>query len=491
MTPPSPDAAVSLRGIVKRFPGVLADDRVDLDVAPGEIHALMGENGAGKSTLMSVLYGLHRPDAGTIRLHGREVSFRSPAQAIDAGIGMVQQGFALFGELTVTENVVYGSEPTRRGLLDRRAATARVAELAERHRLDVRPGARVRDLPVGVRQRVELLKLLHRGADVLILDEPTAVLTPAETERLFATLRDLAADGRTVLFVSHKIQEVLSVSDNVTVLRDGRVSARGRTAEFAAAGLAAAMTGRDVDLDRVHAPGRPGEPVLDVALDDVACTVRAGEIVGIAGVAGNGQTELVEAITGARTAQGAIRLRGRDLRGLNVGERRRAGLAHVPEDRAETGSAPTAPVRDNLLTGFQRRLSHRGFLRPRAVAGHAREILERFDVRAAHPGVPMGTLSGGNQQKAIVGRELTHDAPLLIAEQPTRGVDVGAIENIHTRLVEYRDAGHAILLISAELSEILALSDRVLVFYEGRIAAEFARGEANQDNVGLAMAGGA
>ncbi|WP_233599083.1 ABC transporter ATP-binding protein [Amycolatopsis sp. WAC 01375] len=504
MTPPSPDA-VSLRGIVKRFPGVLANDHVDLDVGSGEIHALMGENGAGKSTLMSVLYGLHRPDEGTISLHGKEVSFGSPAQAIDAGVGMVQQGFALFGELTVTENVVFGSEPTRRGLLDRKAATARVSELIERHGLRLRPGDRVRDLPVGLRQRVEILKLLYREAGVLILDEPTAVLTPPETERLFGVLRALAAEDRTILLVSHKLQEVLAVSDHVTVLRDGRVSARGRTSDQTAAGLAAAMTGRVVDLDRVHPAGKPGDTVLEARsltvpgaegkplLDNVSLAVRAGEIVGVAGVAGNGQAELSDAITGLRKTGGTIVLNGQSLDGLSVRARRDAGLAHVPEDRAEVGSAPTAGLRENLAVGFHRKrpLVRKGFLRRKAIDEHASAIIEDYDVRASGPAAAMGTLSGGNQQKAIFGRELTHDAPFLLVEQPTRGVDVGAIENIHARLVAHRDAGHAVLLISAELSEILALSDRVLVLFEGRIVAEFTKDEADQHTIGLAMAGGA
>ncbi|WP_157233879.1 ABC transporter ATP-binding protein [Kibdelosporangium phytohabitans] len=449
-----------MRGIVKRFPGVLANDHVDLDVGAGEVHALMGENGAGKSTLMSILYGLCRPDSGTVALGGEPVGFDSPAQAIEAGVGMVQQEFALFPQLTVAENVVFGREPTRAGLLDRRAAVRVVDELIARHDLRVRPGDRVGDLPVGLRQQVEILKLLYRSADVLILDEPTAVLTPAETERLFGVLRALADEGRTVLFVSHKLHEILAVSDQVTVMRDGKVSAHGPAAEFTPHSLASAMTGREIDLDRVHPPGTPGEPVLELP----ELTVRAGEIVGIAGVAGNGQNVLVSRITGA---------------------------AHVPEERGETGSAASASVADNLAVGFHRRgpLLRGGLLRPSEMRKHARAIIERFDVRATER-QPMGTLSGGNQQKAILGRELTHDSPLLVVEQPTRGVDVGAIENIHARLVAYRDAGHGILLVSSELSEILALSDRILVMYEGRITAEFSRADADPDRIGLAMAGG-
>ena len=499
MTQQQPEPAVALQGIVKRFPGVLANDHVDLTVAPGEIHALMGENGAGKSTLMSILYGLSQPDAGTIELAGRPVSVTSAAAAIEAGIGMVQQGFALFDTLSVTDNVIFGAEPTRRGLLDRRAARTAVADLIERHGLRLRPTDRVGDLPVGVRQQVEILKLLYREARVLILDEPTAVLTPAETERLFDVLRGLAAEGRTIVFVSHKLHEVLALSDNVTVLRDGRVTLSCATADTDRAGLAAAMTGRDVELDKVYPIGAPGDVLLSAqgltirghpALDEVSLDVRAGEVVGIAGVAGNGQTELVAAIAGLRSLDaGTVTVLGRDVTRLSVRERRKAGVAHVPEDRASVGGAPGARLADNLAVGFQRRLARRGLLRPRAVRDHARAIIERFGVRAATDTVPLRTLSGGNQQKAILGRELAHDAPVLLVEQPTRGVDIGAVVQIHQRIVEYRDAGHAVLLVSAELSEIRALADRVLVMYEGRVVATFTKDEATYEALGLAMAG--
>ncbi|OLF14652.1 heme ABC transporter ATP-binding protein [Actinophytocola xanthii] len=481
---------------------MLANDHVDLTVAAGEIHALMGENGAGKSTLMSILYGLLRPDAGTIELAGREVSFDSPARAIAAGVGMVQQGFALFDSMSVVDNVVYGAEPTRRGLLDRRAATAAVRELIERHELRLRPGDRAGDLPVGSRQQVEILKLLYRQARVLVLDEPTAVLTPAEADRLFVVLRELAADGRTVLLVTHKLHEVTAVGEAVTVLRDGRVTMTAPTRGLDQGRLAAAMTGREVDLDRVYPPGRPGAEALTVrnltvrrgdrrVLDDVSLTVRAGEIVGVAGVAGNGQTELVAAIAGLLPADGTVRLGERDVHALGVRERRAAGLAHVPEDRGEVGAAPTARLADNLAVGFHRRppLLRRGLLRPEAVRDHAERIVTRFGVRAPGVSAPMRTLSGGNQQKAILGRELAQEAPVLVVEQPTRGVDIGAVVGIHTELVAYRDAGHAILLVSAELSEVLGLSDRVLVMYEGRVVAEFAKDEADAEAIGLAMAG--
>ncbi|MPZ84499.1 MAG: ATP-binding cassette domain-containing protein [Actinophytocola sp.] len=492
---------------------MLANDHVDLTVAAGEIHALMGENGAGKSTLMSILYGLLRPDEGDIEVAGRAVSFGSAAQAIAAGIGMVQQGFALFDSLSVVDNVIYGAEPTRRGLLDRRTARTAVAELIERHQLRLRPGDRVGDLPVGVRQQVEILKLLYRRARVLVLDEPTAVLTPAETDRLFAVLRDLAADGHTVLLVTHKLHEVEAVSDNVTVLRDGKVTMRGPTAATGRAELATAMTGREIDLDRVYPAGRPGAEALSVhgltisgrtihgtgrpVLDDVSLSVRTGEIVGIAGVAGNGQTELVAAIAGLLPVDaGSILLGEREIGGLGVRERRSAGIAHVPEDRTDVGAAPVARLADNLAVGFHRMppLLRRGLLRPAAIREHAERIVERFGVRASGPAAPMRTLSGGNQQKAILGRELAHEAPVLLVEQPTRGVDIGAVVGIHTELVAHRDAGHAVLLVSAELSEVLGLADRILVMFEGKVVAEFAKGqftndEVTVDAVGLAMAG--
>ncbi|HSK95540.1 MAG TPA: ATP-binding cassette domain-containing protein, partial [Euzebyales bacterium] len=373
--------------------------------------------------------------------------------------------------------------------------------LIERHGLRLRPTDRVGDLPVGLRQQVEILKLLYRDARVLILDEPTAVLTPAETDRLFDVLRGLAAEGRTILFVSHKLHEVLALSDNITVLRDGRVTLSCATADTDRAALAATMTGRDVELDKMYPVGSPGEVLLSAqgltihghpALHDVSLEVRAGEVVGIAGVAGNGQNELVAAIAGLRRlAAGTGTVVGRDVTSLPVRARRAAGLAHIPEDRAEVGSAPGATLADNLAVGFQRRLARRGFLRPRAIREHGAAIVDEYGVRAASDTVPMRTLSGGNQQKAILGRELTHDAPVLLVEQPTRGVDIGAVVQIHQRIVEYRDAGHAVLLVSAELSEIRALADRVLVMYEGRVVAALGKDEATYEALGLAMAGGA
>ncbi|MFC9294523.1 ABC transporter ATP-binding protein [Streptomyces sp. NPDC057011] len=494
LLPSSPsEPVVELRGITKRYPGTLANDAVDLSVRRGEIHALMGENGAGKSTLMSILYGTQRPDAGTIRVEGREVAFSGPADAIAAGLGMVHQSFRLFDSLTVAENVVFRAEPGRFGLLDRAAARRLVVELAEEHGLPVDPDAPVATLPVGVRQRVEILKLLYRGARVLILDEPTAVLTPGEAGRLLAVLKSLAAQGRSVILVTHKLHEVLEGSDNVTVLRDGRVTARLRTADTTAEEIAEAMTGRRVALDRVHPPGTPGEAVLSVsAVRGVDLTVRAGEIVGIAGVAGNGQSELVEALAGLRpVGSGRVELAGRDITHAPPARRRTAGLAYIPEDRSAVGTAPAASVAENLAMGHHRRplATRRGLLHPEALRAHARVLIERFGIKTHSPAAPAGALSGGNLQKLLVGRELAHEAPLLLVEQPTRGVDIGAVRHIHDQLIAYRDAGHAILLVSAELSEIQALSDRILVMYEGRIAASYTRDEADERALGLAMAG--
>ncbi|MFD2092122.1 ABC transporter ATP-binding protein [Blastococcus deserti] len=494
-----------MTGIVKRFGDVVANDSADLELAAGEIHALVGENGAGKSTLMSVLYGLIAPDSGEIRVEGRPVTFRSPVDAVAAGMGMVHQAFRLFPSMTVAENVVYRAE-TRgtAGLLDRRAAVRAVQELSERYGLRVDPRARVRNLSVGVLQRVEILKALHREAQVLILDEPTAVLTPQETRLLFDVLRGLREAGRTVVIVTHKLGEVLELSDKVTVLRDGRTVARLVTAETDGAEIARHMTGRAVDLEGHYVAGAPGRPALHVegltvgpptgrpVVDGVSLSVRAGEIVGIAGVAGNGQVELLEAIAGLRAARsGSVRIGDHRLDGLSAGRRREAGVAYVPEDRAATGSAVAASVTDNLAIGFHRRPPlRRGWrLDGGAMRSHARQIIEHFDIKVSSPSVPAGTLSGGNLQKLVVGREMAHDAPVLLVDQPTRGVDIGAIENIHARLRGYRDAGHAVLLASAELGELMALADRLLVMFGGRVVADLARGEATEENVGLAMAG--
>jgi simple sugar transport system ATP-binding protein len=480
-------------GIVKRYGGLLANDRVDLFVERGEIHAIMGENGAGKSTLMSILYGLQRPDEGCVRLRGEEVHFRSALDAIARGMGMVHQAFKLFNSLSVWENIVYGAEPRRN-----------VANLAERHRLAVDPDAIVGKLSVGVRQRVEVLKALYREAQILILDEPTAVLTPQERDGLFGVIRHLAAEGRTVLFVTHKLHEVMAVTDRVTVLRDGRVVERMKTGETTAREIVRAMTGRSVSLKIEKASAQPGAPLLEAIdvtiaslggrplVDKVTLKVRAQEIVGIAGVAGNGQSELVEALVGLRALDGGrVLVGGVDVTGADVAARREAGVAYIPEDRATVGAALGASATDNLAMGFHRRppLAHGGLIDAAAMASRARALIVKFGVKIASERAPVGSLSGGNLQKVVVARELSHEALVLVAEQPTRGVDVGATEFIHNQLVAERDAGRAVLLVSAELNEILALSDRILVMYEGRILADVPREQANEETLGLLMAG--
>jgi simple sugar transport system ATP-binding protein len=497
-------AYLEMIDIVKRYPGVLANDHVELTVERGEIHAVMGENGAGKSTLMSILYGLQTPDEGYIRFKGSTVVLKSPLDAIAHGIGMVHQAFKLFESLTVWENVVYRREPRRGLFIDGARARAQVAELARRHGLPIDPRARVANLAVGVRQRLEILKALYRDAQVLILDEPTAVLTPAEVGTLFTVMKSLAAAGCTILLVTHKLNEVMAVTDRITVLRNGRVAERLVTADTTPDAIVRAMTGQHVTLQRPKQPREPGAPKLEArnliveqhgrrVVDDVSLTVCSGEIVGIAGVAGNGQSELIEALMGLTPIErGMVRIEGKDVTHGAVAAHRAAGVSYIAEDRARTASAATASATDNLAMGFHRTppLARRGLLQPRAMRAWARGLIERFDIKIASTDTPVGTLSGGNLQKVVTARELAHDAAVLIAEQPTRGVDVGAIAFIHGELLKERERGHGILLVSAELSEILALADRILVMYEGRIVAEFARAAADEATLGLYMAGG-
>jgi simple sugar transport system ATP-binding protein len=490
-------SAVELLGVEKRYGPVVALDGVDLRVARGEVHAVVGENGAGKTTLMSVLAGAVEPDAGEIRLGGSRVGIGSVEDAYAHGIGMVHQHFRLFRELTVAENVVMGREPRRRGGYDHAAAEALVAELGRRHGLRIDPRARVGDLSVGDQQRVEILRALHRAADVLILDEPTAVLTPQETEGLFAVARELAAEGRTVLFISHKLREVLAVSDTVTVMRRGQVTGTRRADETDAAELTRLMVGRAVEGLRVEAAEPPGEPALEVrgldgpGLHGIDLEVRTGEIVGVAGVDGNGQTELAETLAGLRGADaGTVRIGGADLTGASVAERRAAGLAYIPDDRYARGLARAASVSDNLLMGRHRgRLAPRGMLDRRAIGERARGLVERFDVRVGSVADAAATLSGGNAQKLVIARELAGDPSLVIAAQPTRGIDVGAAEFVHSELRARRDAGAGVLLISADLDELLAVADRIVVLYDGRIAGESPAAGADEHAIGLLMAG--
>ena len=500
-----PAPAVVMRGIVKRYAtGTVANRGVGLRVNAGEIHALVGENGAGKSTLMSILYGLEHRDEGEIALFGQPVSFRSPVDAIAAGLGMVHQNFKLVPSFTVAENVVLGHEPTRRTLIDRRRTFATVRELSDRFGLRVEPGARLAEASVGVRQRVEILKALYRRARVLILDEPTAVLTPQETDDLFDVLRGLAAGGMTIIIVTHKLQEVMAISASITVLRDGCNAATMRTADTTAAEIARAMTARNIDVEEVHRPGEPAGIVLAVeglavhrsgraVVDKVSLTVRAGEIVGIAGVAGNGQEELIEAITGVGLqSKGTVSVNGSDVSGSSVHAHRAAGVAYIPEDRHEVGAAAGATLRENAVMGFHGRPPLCGRLKlldTTAMKAHTQRLLHDYDVKAESESVHADSLSGGNLQKLIVGREMMHGASLLVAQQPTRGLDIGSVQHIHQKIRDYRDAGHAVLLVSSELQEILTLSDHVLVMYGGRIVASWPRDQATLQQLGLAMAG--
>ncbi len=499
-------ALVELRGITKRFPGgTLANDAIDLELRRGEILALLGENGAGKSTLMSILYGLYRPDAGEIRLRGQAVRFRSAHDAIRHGFGMVHQDFMLVPTLSVAENLMLGQPSPRAPLLaDRRTVAARITELARRHGLAVDPDARVDSLSVGQQQRVEILKALYRGAEILILDEPTAVLTPQEADELLAGLRTLAADGRSIVFISHKLDEALRLADRVAVLRSGRLVATVLPGEIDNRGLGQLMVGRELgDVVATHSAGQR-EPRLVLsdleaaddrglpALRGIDLVVHAGEIVGIAGVDGNGQRELEEVITGLRPLRrGRILLAGHDVTVAPTRERLTAGLGYVASDRYGRALLRDFAIADNLvLERFDRApFSRAGILDRAAIERHARQLVEAFDIRAASSQTPAGRLSGGNAQKVVLARALSREPTVLLVCQPTRGVDVGAIEQVHGGLLSRRDAGMAILLISTELDEVLALSDRILVLSAGRIAGERRAGAAHVEELGLLMGG--
>lgn len=496
---------LELVGITKRFPGVTACDDVDLSVLPSQVHAIVGENGAGKSTLMSILYGLYAPDEGHVLIRGVEVSFKSPLDAMGAGLGMVFQAFKQFPTLTVAENVIYRDEPTRwRMMLDLPKANGRVADLGDQYGLAVDPRMRIEDLSVGERQRVEILKALYRDAQILILDEPTGVLTPQETDALFDVLRRLRSDGRTIILVTHKLREVMELSDCVTVLRRGRVVAERETYETNPTELSTFMTGRVVDLTARVPEREPGSVVLSVedlsvvsddgldVVSNVSLDVREGEIVGIAAIAGNGQEDLMSSIAGLSAyAAGSISVSGIPIDETSVEERRRRFIAYIPEDRHGVGSASNGSISDNLLMGYQQeeRIQHRGLLRRGAVEEHASQLISRYDIVVSDPTDAVAALSGGNLQKVIVAREMGHEMPILLAAQPTRGVDVGAIEYVHGQMLAYRDRGGAVLLVSAELGELMALSSRILVMYEGQIVAELDPDETTESEIGLFMAG--
>ena len=515
--------------ITKQFPGVLANDRVNFSVEPGEIHALLGENGAGKTTLMNILYGLESPDSGEIRINGESVAFSSPNDAIHRGIGMVHQHFMLVPVFTVTENIVLGVEQAkdssrwlgRLGVLDRKSPEARIRELCERFGLSVNPrsalacgnakGERrsasltlVGDLPVGIQQKVEIIKALYRGAQTLILDEPTAVLTPQEVTELFDVIRTLTQQGMSVILITHKLKEVLAISDRISVMHQGKMVGTVKPADTNEAMLAEMMVGRKVILQVEKTPATPCDVVLQVkglhvlddrrqnAVDGIDFTVHAGEILGIAGVQGNGQTELVEAITGLRSvSSGDILTLGQKTTHSTPRQIIETGVGHIPEDREKHGLVKTYSLIDNcvLCTYYKPPFAKGLVLQEEAIAQNASRLIQEFDVRPPNPHYPAGALSGGNKQKVIIARELSRGAKLLIASQPTRGVDVGSIEFIHKRIIVARDQGMGVLLISAELDEILALSDRVAVMFKGKIIETLPIAEATRERLGLLMAG--
>jgi ABC-type uncharacterized transport system ATPase subunit len=494
---------LELRGITKRFGSLVANDHIDLVVQPGEIRALLGENGAGKTTLMNVLYGLIQPDEGEIWIDNEPAHIRSPKDAISAGIGMVHQHFMLVPVFTVAENVTLGVERTRGfgGLLDRKRTRRDVLELSEHFGLQVNPDALVEELPVGIQQRVEIIKALLRDASTLVLDEPTAVLTPGETQDLFRIMRELREGGRSIVFISHKLKEVQSIADNITIIRRGRVVGE-RAPSTTGAELAALMVGRAVQLRVSKEPARPGDVRLrvdnltvpdergELAVRGVSFEVRGGEILGIAGVQGNGQTELCEALLGLRPSTGTVTLDGRDLSSGTTRDRLRAGIGYVPEDRQADGLVGAFSVADNMVLDVYDRPPYASgiALNTDQIKMAATRLVEEYDVRTSSVQTPVGTLSGGNQQKVIVARELSRDNKMLLASQPTRGLDVGSIEFVHKQIVAQRDRGVAVVIVSSELDEIYALADRIAVMYEGRIVG-FCAPDIGETELGLLMAG--
>jgi len=499
---------LELRNITKRFGAVLANDRVSFTVTPGTIHAIVGENGAGKSTAMRIAYGFYSADSGEILINEQVRPIRTPHDAIAAGIGMVHQHFMLLEPMTVAENIVLGAEPGSVASLDLRQAAEQIRKVSDEFKLAVNPNATVESLSVGQQQRVELLKALYRHAQLLILDEPTAVLTPQEVEEFFSILRGMREQGKTIVIITHKLSEVLAISDEVTVMRDGKVVGNVKTSETNAAELARMMVGREVLLRVEKQPAQVAANVLSLSnlsvlgrdgskrLDNVSFDVRAGEIVGIAGVEGNGQTELIEVLAGlipASHVSGSIRFNGSDITRLNARRRKELGIAHVPEDRHRRGLLLDFSLAENTILGVHyRRPAVWGsvFLNQNGIRRRTEQVIHDFDVRPPNAALPARALSGGNQQKLIIGREFELPPKLLLVSQPTRGVDIGAIEFIHRKIVEMRDAGCAILLVSAELEEVTALADRLLVFHEGKIAGEVDPTVATNEEIGLMMTGG-
>lgn len=502
----SSDCAIELKGITKRFPLVLANDNISFKVKWGSVHALVGENGAGKSTLMKIIYGMQPPTAGEIHVDGRLTNIRDPKDAIGLGIGMVHQHFMLVEPLTVTENVILGMEPVKGLSVDYAKARAKVKHLIEQFNFDLDPDAKIEDLPVGLQQKVEILKTLYRGARILILDEPTAVLTPSETEELFKFLKgQYAKEGNSVVFISHKLHEVLEISDEISVLRDGKMIGSIPTLGATHETIAKMMVGRDVIL-KVHKQiATPGEVALEVkdavitnsnkknVVDHVSFSVRSGEVVGIAGIDGNGQSELTLAITGLLPLNdGEIRYMGQTIANSNARKVSGAGVSHIPEDRNSRGLVLDMTTAENFILGQHRNSDFcgtLGFLNLESIENHALEMSESYDVRPRSTELPAGRYSGGNAQKIIIAREMFRQPKVLVASQPTRGVDIGAIEYIHAKIIEARDKGLAVLLISADLGEVMNLSDRILVMFEGKIMGEVSGEKATEEQLGLLMAG--
>jgi general nucleoside transport system ATP-binding protein len=495
---------LELRNITKTFGSVVANNDVSIKIEKGTIHAIVGENGAGKSTIMRIAYGFYRADSGEILVDGKPVQIRNPHDAIALGIGMVHQHFMLVDTMTVGENIILGAEGGNPASIDWKKANADILALSNELRLGVSPKALIEDLSVGAQQRVELLKALYRNAELLILDEPTAVLTPQEVEDFFNILRRMREQGKTIVIITHKLEEVLAISDDVTVMRDGRVVGNLKTAETNEKELARLIVGRDVLLRVEKTDATPSEAVLSIenlsvtdkhgeALRDVSLNVRAGEIVGVAGIEGNGQTELIEAIAGLIPVRsGSIKLLGSEISRLSVRKRTELGIGHIPEDRHRRGLLLDSDLEENAILGVHYRapVATNGFLSSAVIEKRTREIIENFDVRPPNPELAAKSLSGGNQQKLIIGREFELNPKLLLVSQPTRGVDIGAIEFIHRKLIALRDAGTAILLVSAELEEVTALADRLLVIYKGKLVGEVDPKTVSNEDIGLMMTGG-
>ncbi|NFE95875.1 ABC transporter ATP-binding protein [Clostridium botulinum] len=496
---------VEMLNIRKEFPGIVANDNITVRLKKGEIHALLGENGAGKSTLMSVLFGMYQPERGVIKVRGKEVKISNPNVANDLGIGMVHQHFKLVHNFTVTENIILGCEPKKGLTVDIKSAAKKIKELSEKYSLNVDPYAKIEDITVGMQQRVEILKMLYRNAEVLILDEPTAVLTPQEIDELMKIMKNLIKEGKSIIIITHKLKEIKAVADNCTVIRRGKYIGTVNVQETSQAKMAEMMVGRPVSFNVEKEDKEPGEVILKVdnlsvmnnkkvlGLKNFSIEVKAGEILGVAGVEGNGQSELIEAITGMRSVQsGKVYFEGKDITDMSIRKRIDRGIAHIPEDRQKRGLVLDYTIEDNIVLEIYGRepFSKHGLLNRDAIHNYAEKIIEEFDVRSGEGGASFArTMSGGNQQKAIIGREIELDPDLLIAVQPTRGLDVGSIEYIHKRLVEQRDAGKAVLLISLELSEVLNLSDRIAIINSGELIGTVNASETNENEVGLMMAG--